>query len=106
MRSRFILVVGAISLAAALGCARSNEPILMGEGYSEDDNTEASPMLPGWLSPPPRAKGGGPNTHDPEDLDLGEPDQCPEGYDDEDDTEISPAHPPHLKKGHGIEDNI
>ena len=32
--------------------------------------------------------------------------ECPEGFDDEDDTEYSPAHPPHLKKGRGVEDNI
>lgn len=104
MRSRRLLPVAfAISVAAALGCAR-NEPILIGEGYSVEDQPEPLPTLPGWL-PPPTAKGGGPNTHDPDDLDLGDPDECPDGYDDEDDTELSPAHPPHLKK-RGVEDNI
>jgi len=105
MRCRRVLpILGAVSLAAVLGCA-SNEPILIGDGYSIEDR-EAAPTVPGWLSPAPKAKGGGPNSHDPDDLELGDPNECPEGYDEEDDTEFSPAHPPHLRKGRGVEDNI
>jgi hypothetical protein len=103
MRSRHLLpLVAAITFGAALGCARK-EPLLIGETLREDDGSP--PPVPGWVTPPPAAKGGGPNTHDPDDLDLGEPGECPEGFDDEDDTPVSPAHPPHLKKP-GVEDNI
>jgi len=97
-------MLGAVAVAAALGCART-EPILMGEAYPPEEQIVV-PTVPGWHTPP-TAKGGGPNSHDyPDDLDLGHPDECPEGFDDEDDTEFSPAHPPHLKKGRGVEDNI
>ena len=44
---------------------------MIGEAYSVDDEP-VIPTVPGWHTPP-TSKGGGPNSHDPEDLELGEP---------------------------------
>jgi hypothetical protein len=97
----FLAVFGTAAAVVTPGCVVRNEPIVVGDVLTDDP----AATLPWWLMPPSSRGGGPPSCHDP-DLELNPPSEVPRGFDEPDDSALSPAHPPHLKRGRGIEDNI